>query len=110
MSYKHVTIEMKWIDWGYLRRLASLVKEVVDVVYTRCRDMDLVDIMSFQCHWNDEVVAQFYATLYVDREGKKFHWTIQGKPFSVNYNEFAEILGFPATDLDRPKIHNENVL
>ena len=26
MSYKHVTTEMKWIDWGYLRRLASPVK------------------------------------------------------------------------------------
>ena len=49
-SYKHVTTEMKWIDWGYLRRLASLVKEVVDAVYTRCRERDLVDIMSFHCH------------------------------------------------------------
>ena len=35
MTKKHVTTEMKWIDWDYLKRLASLVKEVVDAVVDR---------------------------------------------------------------------------
>jgi hypothetical protein len=38
---------MRWIDWDYLKRLSSPVKEVVDAVYDRCREMDLVEIMSF---------------------------------------------------------------
>jgi hypothetical protein len=42
---------------------------------------------------------------------KTFHWTIQGKPFSVEYAQFASILGFPNADLTREKIHEEeNVL
>ena len=66
--------------------------------------------MSFNCHWNEEVVAQFYATLYVDRPGKKFHWMLQGQRFSISYNRFATILGFTDADLQRPKIHDENFL
>jgi hypothetical protein len=66
--------------------------------------------MNFNCDWNEEVVAQFYATLYVDRENKIFHWTLQGKRFSVGYAQFASILGFPSTDLNKPKLHDDNVL
>ena len=107
MTKTHPTTEMKSINCTHLDDLdLPVVHQVVSV----CDRMNLQTIMSFNCDWNEEIVAQFYATLYVDREGKKFHWTIQGKPFSVNYNEFAEILGFPGADLDRPKIHNENVL
>ena len=57
MTKKHVTTEMKWINWNYLKGLASPLKEVVDAVYDRCQEMDLIDIMSFSCPWNEEVVA-----------------------------------------------------
>jgi hypothetical protein len=61
--------------------------------------------------WNEEVTAQFYATFYVDHSTKTFHWTIQGKPFSVEYANFASILRFSNADLTREKIHEmENVL
>ena len=36
MTMKRVTTEMKWIDWNYLKGLASPLKEVVDAVYNRC--------------------------------------------------------------------------
>ena len=38
MTKKHVTTEMRWIDWDYLKRLATPVKEVVDTVYDRCQE------------------------------------------------------------------------
>ena len=66
--------------------------------------------MSFNCHWNEEVVARFYATLYVDRPGRKLHWMLQGERFSISYHRFATILGFPDADLRRPKIHDEEVI
>jgi hypothetical protein len=81
MTKKHVTTEMRWIDWDHLKRLSSPVKEVVDAVYDRCSEMDLVEIMSFRCDWNEEVVAQFYATLFVEQDGRTIHWSIGGKRF-----------------------------
>jgi hypothetical protein len=62
-TMKHVTTEIKWIDWNYLKGLASPLKKIVDAARDRCQEMDLLGIMSFSCDWNEEVVAQFYATL-----------------------------------------------
>jgi hypothetical protein len=45
LSKKHITTEMKWINWNYLRTLSSPCKEVVDAVYDRCRQMGLIGIM-----------------------------------------------------------------
>ena len=73
MTKTHPTTEMKSINWTHLDDLdMPVVHQVVSV----CDRMNLQTIMSFNCDWNEEIVAQFYATLYVDREGKKFHWTI----------------------------------
>jgi hypothetical protein len=84
---------------------------VVGEVVNACNMMNLTSIMSFNLAWNVEIVAQFYATLYVDRATKTFYWTIQGKSFHVEYAYFASILGFPENDLTREKIHEvENVL
>ena len=93
MTKKHVTTEMKWNDWEYLKRLASPVKEVVDAVFDRCQEMDLVDIMSFTCNWNEEVVAQFYATLFVEDDGRTVHWLLGGKCLRYNMAQFSTLFG-----------------
>jgi hypothetical protein len=107
MTKTHPTTEMKSMDWGHLNELdVQVVTQAVDT----CQNMHLQAIMSFNCHWNEEVVTQFYATLYVDHPGKKFHWMLQGEKYSVTYRQFADMLGFPDADLERPKIHDENVI
>jgi hypothetical protein len=93
MTKKHVTTEMRWIDWDHLKRLSSPVKEVVDAIYDRCNEMDLVEIMSFRCDWNEEVVAQFYATLFVEQDERTIHWSIGGKRFRYNMAQFSILFG-----------------
>ena len=66
---------------------------MVDAVYTRCQEMDLVDIMSFQSHWIEEVVAQFYATLYIEENERVIHWNLGGKRFTYNMANFSNYLG-----------------
>jgi len=84
---------MKWIDWNYLRGLAAPVKDVVDAVYAHCQKLDLVDIMSFQCHWNEEVVEQFYATLFIEENERIIHWHLGGKRFTYNMADFSILFG-----------------
>jgi hypothetical protein len=55
------------------------------------------------------VVTQFYATLYVKHETKTMYWTLQGKPLSVSYERFAQLLGFGLEDLGRDKIHGGDI-
>src|SRR6185312_9563275 len=84
---------MKWIDWNYLKGLASPLKELVDVVYDRCQEMDLVDIMSFSCPWNEEIVAQFYATLHISECGRIFQFLIGEKRFTYTMAQFSILFG-----------------
>ena len=89
MTKTHPTTEMKSMDWGHLNELdVQVVTQAVDT----CQHMHLQAIMSFNYHWNEEVVAQYYATLYVDRPRKKFYWMLQGEKYSVTYRQFADML------------------
>jgi hypothetical protein len=40
-------------------------------VVVACRGKHLRDVMSFQKNWNNEIIAQFYATLYVEERGTR---------------------------------------
>jgi hypothetical protein len=47
----------------------------------------LRDIMSFRKNWNNEIIAQFFATLYVEERGdtRKFHWMTEGRWYEITY-------------------------
>jgi hypothetical protein len=102
----NLTIEMKSIHWENLRSLnVSIVNEAIDT----CHDKGMAHIMTMNYHWNEEVVAQFYANLYVKRETKTFYSSLQGKPLSVTYESFAHIVGFSSKDLGRPMLHGGEI-
>jgi hypothetical protein len=67
----------QWIDWTYMEAKHDTI---FDEVVAACRAKHLRDVMSFQKNWNNEIIAQFYATLYVEEQGdtRKFHWMIEG--------------------------------
>jgi hypothetical protein len=78
--------------------------------------MGLIYIMNFSCEWNEEVVAQFYATLNVDGRRKVMHFTLGGKRFSIEMYEFASLFslcgvnktfyqGRSISDIDRDLVH-----
>jgi Leu/Phe-tRNA-protein transferase len=43
----------------------SIFNEIV----AACRAKHLRDVMSFQKNWNNNIIAQFYTTLYVEEQG-----------------------------------------
>lgn len=65
--------------------------------------------MSFNCDWNEEISAQFYSTIYIDRYNKVMHWTIQGNPLLVAHAQFAQILWFSSDDPTEEKIHEREI-
>jgi hypothetical protein len=56
-------------------------------VVVACRGKHLRDVMSFQKNWNNEIIAQFYATLYVEEWGdtRKFHWMTEGRRYEIHF-------------------------
>jgi hypothetical protein len=62
--------------------------------------------------WNVEVIAQFYATLYIKEGGaaRRMHWMTKGDWFNISYNDFASRFSFGTADARRQRLHIQNSL
>jgi hypothetical protein len=56
----------QWIHWNFMEGKND---RIFDEVVSACRAKHLREIMSFQKNWNNEIIAQFFATLYVEERG-----------------------------------------
>jgi hypothetical protein len=56
----------QWIDWNYMEGKNDLI--FGEVVAT-CKAKLLRDIMAFKKDWNNEIIAQLFATLFVEERG-----------------------------------------
>jgi hypothetical protein len=53
--------------------------------------MGIAYLMGLRSDYSQEVVAQFYATLYVDQDENEMHFTLGGKRFKISVHEFASL-------------------
>jgi hypothetical protein len=69
---------------------------IFDEVMTACRAKHLRDSMAFRKNWNNKIIAQFFATLYVEEMGdsRKFYWMTEGRWYVITYEHFARLFGF----------------
>jgi hypothetical protein len=67
----------------------------------------LRDLLAFKKDWKNEVIAQFYATIYFEEHGdtRKLHWMTESQWYEVSYAQFARLLGFGRKDASRARIH-----
>jgi hypothetical protein len=47
----------------------------------------LREILAFKKDWNNEVIAQFYATVYIEEHGdtRKLYWMTKSQWYEVSY-------------------------
>ena len=105
---KQPVLVMQWVDWKYMEKAKdSVLKEVV----AACNDLNVKRIMGFKYPWCNEIICQFYVTLYVAKDpARTMHWMTCGKWYSVTYDDFSRILGFTREDaLNTDRIHNEKL-
>ena len=102
-----VVAKSQWIDWKHVRELR---KSSIDYAIATCQRIGVYTLMEFVHDWNSEVIAQFYATLFVEEEPRRMHWMLEGQWYSVDYDAFAAFLSFSEEDLQRDRIHTEQVL
>jgi hypothetical protein len=79
------------VDWPYLLDLPAPIEEVMQVVHTRCQFLGIAYLMGLRSDYSQEVVAQFYATLYVDQDENEMHFTLGGKRFKISVYDFAQL-------------------
>ena len=96
ISRNPVVAKSQRIDWTHV---SDLKKQSLDEAIAICDHTGIYGLMEFQQDWNSNVIAQFYATLYVEEDMKRMHWMIEGSWYSVDYNTFAALLGCLEEDL-----------
>ena len=99
---------MQWVDWKYMEEKDDpIFKEVV----AACESKGVKRIMGFKYGWCNEVIAQFYATVYFDKnKAKTVHWMTEGEWYKIKYMAFSRLLGFGQDDANKERIHVERVL
>jgi hypothetical protein len=57
------------------------------IVIEACMAKHLREIWAFKKDWNNEVIAQFYATVYIEEHGdtRKLYWMIKSQWYEVSY-------------------------
>ena len=58
--------ESQWVDWNHM---ANQNDPIFDQVIAACERTHIKRLMGFKFDWNKEIIAQFYATLYIEEEG-----------------------------------------
>jgi hypothetical protein len=94
----------QWIDWSYMEGKGDII---FNEVVTACRVKHLREFMAFKKNWNNEIIVQFFATLYVEERGdtKKLHWMTEGRRYEISCGLFVRIFGFGQQDANYIKIH-----
>jgi hypothetical protein len=86
-----ITTKMKWVDWPFLLDLPVPIEEVIQAVHTHCQYMGIAYLMGLCPDCSQKVVAQFYATFYVDQDENEMHFTLGGKRFKISISELASL-------------------
>jgi hypothetical protein len=106
-------------DWYqtvlYLKSSPVVKQQHVDIEYMRkkkdmhfnrvleaCDLHSITDLLQFRHNCNQEIISEFYFTLFYDKKEMIFLWMTNGRRFHVSLAQFSQILGL-SSQLDIPK-------
>jgi hypothetical protein len=109
MDRKKIISEAQWVDW---RHMEAQQDPIYDQVIAACERHHLKILMDIHYDWNVEVIAQFYATLYIEEGSgaRRMHWMTEGDWFHISYDDFTSCFSFGAVDARRQRPHLQNPL
>jgi hypothetical protein len=81
-----------------------------NMILETCDLHGITDLLQFRYNWNQEIISEFYSTLFYDKKEMIFMWMTNGRRFHVKLAQFAQILGL-SSQLDiHKKLHSERVM
>jgi hypothetical protein len=100
-------VKQQYVDIEYMRKKKDMhFKRVLEAYDLH----DITDLLQFMHNWNQEIIFEFYSTLFYDKKERIFMWMTNGRRFHVKLTQFAHILGL-SSQLDIPKkLHSGRVM
>jgi hypothetical protein len=60
-----------------------------------CDFHEITELLQFRHNWNQEVIVEFYSTLFYDKKERIFMWMTKGRRFNVKLSPLLRFLGCP---------------
>jgi hypothetical protein len=100
-------VSHQWVDICYLRNKKDMhFNRILEAYHFH----GIIYLLQFRHNWNQEVITEFYSTLFFDKKERIFMWMTNGRIFNVKLSQFAQILEL-SSQLDIPKkLHSEWVM
>jgi hypothetical protein len=100
-------VKQQYVDIEYMRNKNDMH---FNRILEACDLHGITHLLEFRHNWNQEIISEFYSTLFYDKKEKIFMLMTNGKRFHVKLAQFAQILGLPS-QLDIPKkLHSRWVM
>jgi hypothetical protein len=100
-------VKQQFVDIEYMRNKKDMH---FNRVLEACNLHGITDLLQFRHNWNQEIISEFYSTLFYDKKERIFMWMTNSRRFHVRLAQFAQILGF-SSQLDIPKkLHSRQVM
>jgi hypothetical protein len=100
---------MQWTDWDFIQKEKKNCPAFTEVIVA-CEHHGIKDVMELKYDWNDEVILQFYSTLYLDEKSSKIFWTTEDEIYSISLVTFAAILSLQDDTHYPKKLHDNHVM
>jgi hypothetical protein len=100
-------VKQQYVDIEYMRNKKGMH---FNRILEACDLHGITDLLQFRYNWNQEIISEFYSTLFYDKKEMIFMWMTNGRRFHVKLAQFAKILGL-SFQLDIPKkLHSGRVM
>jgi hypothetical protein len=100
-------VKQQYVDIDYMRQKKDMH---FNRILEACDLHGIIDLLLFRHNWNQEIISEFYSTLFFDKKERIFMWMTNGRRFHVKLSQFAQILGL-SSQLDNPKkLHSRQVM
>jgi hypothetical protein len=90
-----ITNDAQYLDWEFMERKNN---PIFDKVIQACEAKGIKALMGFKQHWNKELIAQFYVTMYFDyvpkedgRSDRAMFWMTEGESHHLSFSNFLTL-------------------
>jgi hypothetical protein len=79
-------VKQQYVDTEYMRNKKDMH---FNRILEACDLYGITDLLQFRHNWNQEIISEFYSTLFYDKKGRIFMWMTNGRRFHVKLAQFA---------------------
>jgi hypothetical protein len=79
-------VKHQWVNIDYMRQKKDVY---FNKILEACDLHRIIDLLQFHYNWNQEVISEFYSTLFFDKKERIFMWMTNGRRFHVKLTQFA---------------------